>query len=311
MMDYSCDTGSMEVSEPIQNFGGDWITEKLEAVFRYLGAYLNVLKNQPQWQKIYVDDFAGTGRVEKRTSSRIAGPSGEALFPEMVTETAERVLGSTSRALTLEPGFSKYIFIEQSRKKVVELKTLASRYPDKQVEIIQSDANEELKRLAGINWRSNRALVFLDPFGMQVKWDTLVTLANTRAVDLWYLFPLGVGVNRLLQNDGLIPGYNQIKLDEMFGTTEWRKVFYKQSKQVSLFGEESSSEKQGDFDGIEKFFVERLSSIFPYVSAKPRRLYNSTGNPLYSLCFAAANPGVGGKTALKIANHLLTNLKKR
>ncbi len=41
-------------------------------------------------------------------------------------------------------------------------------------------------------------MVFLDPYGMQVEWSTIEALAATKAIDLWYLFPLGVGVARLL-----------------------------------------------------------------------------------------------------------------
>ncbi|GAI54351.1 unnamed protein product, partial [marine sediment metagenome] len=50
-------------------------------------------------------------------------------------------------------------------------------------------------------WQNNRAVLFLDPYGMQVNWETIKAIANTEAIDLWYLFPFGIGVNRLLQKD--------------------------------------------------------------------------------------------------------------
>ncbi|WP_375494674.1 hypothetical protein [uncultured Nostoc sp.] len=51
-----------------------------------------------------------------------------------------------------------------------------------------------LKTLYGKNWRSNRAVLFLDPFGMQIPWSTIEAIAHTEAIDLWYLFPLGVAM---------------------------------------------------------------------------------------------------------------------
>ena len=53
-----------------------------------------------------------------------------------------------------------------------------------------SDANAALKTLCGrYQWRSERAVLFLDPFGMHVEWSTLEAIAKTGAVDVWYLFP--------------------------------------------------------------------------------------------------------------------------
>jgi len=31
---------------------------------------------------------------------------------------------------------------------------------------------------------------------MQVDWTTLEAVASTQAIDIWILFPLGIGVNR-------------------------------------------------------------------------------------------------------------------
>lgn len=62
------------------------------------------------------------------------------------------------------------------------------------------------------NWKSHRALVFLDPYGMQVEWKTIKSIAVTQAIDLWILFPLGT-VNRLLKNDGEIRSSLRARLD--------------------------------------------------------------------------------------------------
>lgn len=66
-----------------------------------------------------------------------------------------------------------------------------------------SDANEEVVKMSKA-LKANpklRAMVLLDPFGMQVSWDTIASLANTHT-DLWILIPTGVIVNRLLDRKG-------------------------------------------------------------------------------------------------------------
>ena len=51
---------------------------------------------------------------------------------------------------------------------------------------------------------------------MQVEWSAVEALAATKAIDLWYLFSLGVGVARLLTHHGDIPEAWKNKLDSLF-----------------------------------------------------------------------------------------------
>jgi hypothetical protein len=62
-------------------------------------------------------------------------------------------------------------------------------------------------------------------------------------------------------------------------------------------------------EAIGSYFVERLGTVFPGVAPRPVQLRNSTGTPLYLLCFAAANPR-GAKVALRIANHLMKKMNE-
>ena len=39
------------------------------------------------------------------------------------------------------------------------------------------------------DWSLHRAVLFLDPYGMQVEWATIEAVAKTKAIDLWLLFP--------------------------------------------------------------------------------------------------------------------------
>ena len=147
-------------------------------------------------------------------------------------------------------------------------------------------------------------MLFLDPFGMQVTWDTITAIARTEAIDLWLLFPLGVAVNRLIKKDAQMPASWQEKLNKMFGTSEWFDAFYKETSVKGLFDEERMISKVSTFDSIGKYFVKRLKTVFAGVAENPLPLFNTRNNPLYLLCFASGNLK-GSKTAIKIAQDIL------
>ena len=138
---------------------------------------------------------------------------------------------------------------------------------------------------------------------MQVEWTTIETIGRTQAIDMWLLFPLGHGVNRLLTRSGPPNESWARRLTTMLGTETWREAFYKESVQSDLFDAEPRVEKDASWDSISEFFIDRLSTCFAAV-AKPLALRNSKGVPIFLLCFAAGNPK-GAKTAVKIANEIL------
>lgn len=291
-------------------FGGDWTEKKLDILGGYLQAYTTALKNQP-FEKVYIDAFAGTGYRSAKTPSLGDGaamPIG--LFPEeeqVAEEQDNLVAGSAVIALKTEPHFQRYIFIESDPKRFASLAKLRHDFPDRAAAIVirQGDANEEVRKLCRSNWRGQRAVLFLDPYGMNVEWATLQAIAETRAIDLWLLFPLGIGVNRLLTKSGDIPPEWSACLDRLFGTHDWREAFYSPAPQIDLFGETGVT-KDADFGSIGRYFNKRLESIFPAVAPQPGVLRNSSNNPLYLLCFAVSNPEKKAiAPALKIARHLL------
>lgn len=160
------------------------------------------------------------------------------------------------------------------------------------------------KLCEAIEWRSTRAVMFLDPYGMQLEWGTIEKIAATRAIDLWLLFPLGVGVNRLLTKSGDIPSGWRHRLDVLLGTSEWPRDLYRVEKVADLFGSEADLVVKASVEVIGRYFNDRLKTIFAGVAEVPAVLRNSKGSPLYLLCFAAANEK-GASIALKIAEHIL------
>lgn len=290
-------------------FGGDWTADKLERVGKYLCAYTTIFKGNVGASYLtttYVDAFAGTGERSDSASRRTKAPA--SMLAEEDDADAEALQkGSARIALEVEPPFDRFRFIEQSAKRVKELENLRKEFVHRAdaIHIERGDANELLKQWCQeTNWRKNRAVVFLDPYGMQVEWATIDAIAKTKAIDLWILFPLGMAVNRLLTRNQPPPKNWADALTRFFGNEDWRQEFYAKKKEHKLFGDEETERKDADFEQIGRYFLKRLKSVFEKVAPNPLLLTNSRGVPIYLLCFAAGNP-TGAPTAVKIAKDIL------
>jgi three-Cys-motif partner protein len=142
------------------------------------------------------------------------------------------------------------------------------------ISVHAADANAFLQEWCReTDWDKNRAVVFLDPYRMQVDWSTIEAIAATEAIDLWILFPLGQAVNRLLTRNDIPAGGQAQQLTRFCGTEDWKEAFYEeasdQPNMFDLLGEESAYVKRANFDAIERFFVERLEQVFVGVSKNP------------------------------------------
>ncbi len=297
----------------VHQFGGHWTDDKLNRLSKYLPAYLKVFTKNPyaaRYRTNFVDAFAGTGY---RNPPKDNKPDYAPMFIEDVPVYDEEAQtfqkGSARIALEMDPPFGQYLFIEKKPEYIKELETLRESFPTLagRIDVRQGDANVVLRDWCGrVNWNTNRAVVFLDPYGMAVEWKTIEMLAATKGIDLWLLFPLGQAVNRLLTRNKPLEGVLANSLTRLFGTDTWKAAFYRQTVQTNMFGEKQESiKKEADFEQIGKFFLKRLESVFPYVAGNPLYLKNKKNVPIYLLCFAAANER-GGRTAVNIAKNILS-----
>jgi three-Cys-motif partner protein len=290
----------------VNKFGGNWTNTKLEILKKYLGAYATILQKTP-FKFAYIDAFAGTGYIKDKSK-----PSKNNLI-EYDKQAQEYLKGSVKIALESEPKFHKYLFIELDDKKVIQLKSIIkNEHSDlmDRTEIFNEDANSTIQRLCETNWKRHRAVLFLDPFGMEVEWKTIEFIAKTEAIDLWILFPLGISVNRMLMRKrDEIPEKWSSDLDKIFGTHEWFNEFYEEKREETLFGKNNIVNKTANFDKIAHYYIKRLEKVFSGVVKEPMYLYNSTNNPIFLLCFASGNRK-GSKTAIKIAKDIIGKMLK-
>ena len=265
-------------------FGGAWTELKLAAVSYYFGFFTKVLKER-SFELWYIDAFAGSGtRVEKiETGGLLEGAP--------ATVTTQELAGSVLKALLIDPPFRRLVFIEGHGGRFRELDAIREAHPERQIECRHGEANDELRRIfTSPPWSGQqgsagklRAVVFLDPFGMNVEWETLTRLARTRSVDVWYLFPL-LAVTRQLAGDlSRVDDHKQSSLDNIFGTTNWRDELYATEVKADLFAEiVTTSSRKVSREQIESYARNRLLTVFGYVS-QPLPLFAEGRGQQFSL----------------------------
>lgn len=280
-----------------------WTLPKLDAVREYLESYQKALSNTP-FHRVYIDGFAGSGQLDFSHLERAEQPAlreweGEGELFQTILD------GSVRQALKLANPFHEYIFIEKSPGKANKLRQLESEFPDRTIRIVNQDVNSYLRSICGGRWINKRAVLFLDPYGMSLEWDTLKAIAQTQAIDLWYLYPIST-VNRLLSRTGATSETVRQRLNLIHGGQDWVQEFYRQRVQTDLFDTAEVTEKFGGFDRISRFFVDRLKTLFTSgaVADPPLMLRNTRNCPLFLLCFASGN-SKGAPIARRIAKHII------
>jgi three-Cys-motif partner protein len=291
---------SSPANEPSGEWGGPWTEKKLEAFSKYVWSYLTIMKKFPYWETIYFDGFAGSGTRQKKVNSDL-------MKQLKITEEEERTYkGAAERVLSLQDlGFDFYYFIDKNESSLNKLKSkLDQKFKDKTIVYRSGDANQQLLALAtALRKKNYAALIFLDPFGMQINWSSITELKETRS-DVWILVPTGVIVNRLLDRAGKLE-FSQ-KLESFFGLSidEIKAYFYKENKIQTLFGEEEIITKVSQpIEKIAQLYAEQMKTIWEHVTEVPLVLKNRSGSPIFHFVFASNN-----HNAKKIAKQIIQNI---
>ncbi len=286
---------------------GPWARDKLDRLGKYLHAYTTILSTQ-QWCNgyFYIDAFAGPGEHEVRQKKSQFSEVQRALidvagFGNEQTEQRSFLAGSPRVALGVQPSFSSYVFVEKSKFRQKELEQLQSEFgASRKIFVRHGDCNEYLLHKVvnnpKLNWKSQRAVVFLDPFGMQVPWHTIAALGRTKAIEVFLNFPVGMAIQRLLLRRGEFNQQQRAKLDEYLGSSDWYREMYRTSK--NLFGDEDEEKVEKSGKRLLGWYRDRLKAEFVYVS-KGALIRNTRGAHLYYLLLATHN-----KTGCKIANDI-------
>ena len=276
---------------------GQWSEEKLDLLAKYLKAYSDIMNKQKEsWLKAYyyIDAFAGSVR------------------PKAQNDEQRYIDGSPLRALQTDPKFDAYWFMDLNPQRVERVENLRDEFPDHTIHTCQGDCNNILcdEILPQITYSSNkRAFVFLDPYGLQVDWETVKKIAETQTCDIFVNFSV-IGVTRLLPREQNPEPKVIEQLNKVMGNTDWIKQIYQPPKvtQLGLFEENSSdlisSREAIKAEWLAGLYTEQLRSLFRHVS-KPVLMRNSTNSALYALCLASHK-----EIAVKITNDIFKRYEK-
>jgi three-Cys-motif partner protein len=267
-----------------------WSKDKLDLLAKYLSAYSAIMHNQREragWLRsyAYIDAFASVGLY--------------------FDEIGMYVNGSPLVALECQPPFDRFWFIDQSANRLRNLQTsAASLVRGREVNYRRGDANQILvdEVIRDVPYRDyQRGLVFLDPYGLHVKWDTVRQLAHARSFDIFMNLST-MGIVRLLDANRLPSQQHQQTLADVIGDINWMGELY--SRQIDLFGDEHASRRQLDHESVAAIYLSRVKSLFEYVS-NPVVMKNTTGAPLYVLFLASHN-----RTAMRITNDIFKRYER-
>lgn len=278
----------------MNNFGGDWTKIKIEILVEYARAYLTIMKDRKFFKLLYFDGFAGSGFIIKDKKVDV----------DITVGAARRII-----EISDPRHFDSYYFVEKDPKnfKLLEENT-KDAFPNKAIYTICEDCNKKIVDLGNyLRDPKNskvRTLAYIDPCGMQVEWRSLENLRGL-PIDMWILVPTGLGVNRLLKNDGQISDAWLERLELFLGISrdEIIKRFYKKS--ATLFEDIEFVKKEQDaIENSAKLYKSRLKEVFEYVS-KPYALKNSSNSIMYHLFLTSNN-----KAGESIANDIVKKYNK-
>lgn len=266
----------------------DWTSQRVGVLKSYLSAFAAAARAR-ELSSAYIDAFAGADYCAENgaDSGQLTG------FPDLAEPTAKALLKCTSRAaLTTDPAFDGYVFIERNLRRCRVLEALAHEFSDRNLQIRRTDVNRELRRLSHLDWSTRRAVLFVDAYAANLEWDTVAEVSRTNATDMWLLFPIGFASNLAATGSALPPRWRDC-LNLLLQTDEWFKAL-----------EGSEPHVDARLKVLSQYFTRRLNAAFANVS-RARVMRSASGVPLYLLCFASAAPAREGTAALDLAEQLL------
>lgn len=257
---------------------GPWVEQKYRYVGMYAELFATGMKNL--WpRRVYLDLFSGPGHSRVRGADRV-------------------VLGSPLIALSLPDPFDAYVFADENPAAVDALKARVIRIEDRPgVSFVPGDANAEvgeiIARIPGDRGERALSFCFLDPYKLNIHFDTVRQLADGRAIDFLILLALYVDANRNIQS---YIRDESPTIDRFLGEPGWREQW-------------KAAEKAGE--SIVEFLAKAYSSRMAGLGYLPMALDQMVKIrsydkrlPLYYLAFFSRH-----KTGLKFWREVLKYAK--
>lgn len=245
---------------------GEWVQFKIDYLNRYIDLFETSMRNK--WSvRYYIDLLAGPGKNRIQNSGKI-------------------IPGSPLIALNTKYPFSNYIFNEVDKNSFSALEQRTIPYKtNSDIKLYNSDCNiviDEVVKQLEINQKNSLNFSFIDPEGLQVRWETVEKLASVRRMDILLYYPVEA-LNRNMRK--CINCNEDTKIDWFFGGNKWRDIYQSLESQNNLSNIhrelmdliKSNLKKFGYID----FSSDHFQEIEPLIRNKERNA------PLYRLIFAS------------------------
>jgi three-Cys-motif partner protein len=234
---------------------GTWSAEKYGAVRIYAQIFTRTMASK--WKSLaYLDLYAGAGQ------SQVKG-------------TGEILLGSPLIALSLDVQFHSYVFCERDPSKLDALKIRVQRhFPEANVKFIRGDCNQAIPEIAAAVPAGSLTLCFVDPYRLDIRFDTVRALANGRSIDFLCLLASRMDAGRNPHN---YTKEERTEIDHFLGSSTWRQNWDIATKDVA------KEPNLGDF--ICKAFSRQMESIgyLPTELHEMKTIKTDSGVLLYHL----------------------------
>ena len=249
---------------------GQWSEIKLEIIKEYASAYSKILRNQkPNFRHAYIEGFAGAGIHRSKTSG-------------------EYVLGSPVNALSVEPPFFEYHFIDLNPARTEQLNHLAGSRPD--VFVYNGDCNAVLPGLLEKFQYSDyrRALCILDPYDINLDWSIVARAGELRTIEIFLNFMvMDINMNAALKRPEKARPEALSRMDRFWGDRSWYKQIYE--SQLTLFEGPKDFKARGN-EALAEGYRTRLREVagFRFVP-EPIPMRTERRATIYYLFFASHN----------------------
>lgn len=238
-----------------------------EKKYKLVGGYCDIFTTgmRYKWDKlVYIDLFSGSGYAKIKDTNKI-------------------VKSSALISLSIPNKFDKYIFCEADAGKLGALKMRVEReFPDIDVEYVLGDSNENISKIISLvprhsNTQGILRFCFVDPFSLNLKFETIDKLSRVGKIDFLILLALLMDANR---NFIYYVEENSKKIDDFIGDTNWRIPF------------KNGEVRSEDFIKFlsDKYDVNMKNLGYVEPVDKHRVKIDNKNIPLYYLAFYSKNP---------------------
>lgn len=178
---------------------GSWVYDKKYYVERYLDIFTHGVGKKWNGQLAFADLFSGPGK-------------------SLIRETLDEVEGSPLIALRYD--FARYVFVDVPEVIATLGERLKSHPKHNLIRLIEGDCNAVVEEIRSALPANHLTLAFIDPTGLQIRFQSIKRLVEERKVDLLMTIQFGMGIKMNIRQ---YAAAESAALSDFLGNDSWRE----------------------------------------------------------------------------------------